>query len=277
MSATRRALSLIRTYILVFFLIAVIVAPIAWIGLSSFKPTSELLRMPPTFWPETFTTEHYRHLLLGTHFLVYFRNSLIVSFASTIVVVTLTVLAGYSVFRCKYWGREAFLSMLLGIYVFPRILLILSLYPIFASVNLVDTLVSLVIVYVAITAPLNVFIIRAFFTSVPTELEDSAFVDGASRLQTLFRIFLPLVTPGIGAVAINSFLMSYSEYLFASLLIISESQKTLPVGISQFLQQYDINWGAIAAASMLIIIPPVIGFAAVGKYFVKGLTAGAIK
>lgn len=273
----RRILAAVAKYLLVAVLIFSIVSPILWIMFSSFKPTPELLGMPPSLLPREFTLIHYEELLFQTNFVVYFINSLIVAIASTAVVVVLTSLAGYSVFRCRYKGREIFLSALLMIYIFPRVLLLISLYPAFISVGLVDTLLSLVIVYVAVTAPLNVFIVRAFFTTVPIELEDSAFIDGASRLQTLFLVFIPLVAPGIGAVAINSFLMSYSEYLFASLLIISDVNKTLPVGISQFLQQYEINWGAIAAGSVLIIVPPILGFAAVGRYFVKGLTAGAIK
>jgi len=207
----------------------------------------------------------------------YFLNSIYVATGSSLLVVILTSLAGYSIYRCRYIGRYFFFHMLLAIYIFPRVLLLLSLYPVFAKVNLVDNLLSLVITYVGITAPFNVWIMRAFFTSVPLELEDAALVDGANRLQILFKIFLPLVAPGIAAVAINSFLMSYGEYLFASILIISDEYKTLPVGMAQFLQGYEISWGWLASGSVLIILPPVIGFAFLGKYFIKGLTAGAIK
>ncbi len=277
MSRMRHALQSARRYTLVGVLILAIASPIVWIALSSLKRNAELLRMPPTFLPDELFFGHYYELLFQTNFPIYLRNSFVVAAISTAVVVFLTTLAGYSVFRCRYRGRELFLSSLLMIYIFPRILLILSLFPVFSDLGLTNTMASLVISYVAVTAPLNVFIIRSFFVTVPTELEDSAFVDGATRLQTLYRIFIPLTAPGIGAVAINSFLMSYSEYLFASLLIISDAKKTIPVGMSQFLQQYSINWGALSAGSVLIIVPPIIGFAFVGRYFVKGLTAGAIK
>ena len=272
-----RSIATIGKYISVFVLLLIILSPIYWIFISSFKPTPELLQTPPTLVPNSLTLEHYNELFEGTNFIRYFVNSITVALGSALLVVVLTSLAGYSVYRCRYKGRHLFLSMLLTIYIFPRVLLLLSLYPVYATVGLLDNLICLVITYVGITAPLNVWIIRAFFTSVPTELEDAALVDGASRIQILIKIFIPIAAPGIGAVAINSFLMSYSEYLFASIFIISDVNKTLPVGISQFLQQYEINWGAIAAGSVLIVIPPLIGFALVGRYFIKGIAAGAVK
>lgn len=264
-------------YLAVLLLLFILVSPIYWIFVSSFKPTPELIRVTPTFIPHTLTLFHYLGLLKETHFMRYFLNSIYVATGSSLLVVILTSLAGYSIYRCRYIGRYFFFHMLLAIYIFPRVLLLLSLYPVFAKVNLVDNLLSLVITYVGITAPFNVWIMRAFFTSVPLELEDAALVDGANRLQILYKIFLPLVAPGIAAVAINSFLMSYGEYLFASILIVSDEYKTLPVGMAQFLQGYEISWGWLASGSVLIILPPVIGFAFLGKYFIKGLTAGAIK
>lgn len=275
-SIGKSSVSIVK-YFSVILLLLVIISPVYWIFVSSLKPTPELLQVPPTLIPRSLTLEHYYELLKDTNFITYFLNSIYVAMGSSLLVVILTSLAGYSVYRCRYKGRHLFFCMLLAIYIFPRVLLLLSLYPLFAGMALVDNLLSLVITYVGITAPLNVWIMRAFFTSVPTELEDAALVDGASRIQILFKIFFPLAAPGIAAVAINSFLMSYAEYLFASILIVSDQYKTLPVGMAQFLQQYEINWGAIAAGSVLIIIPPLIGFAFVGRYFIKGITAGAIR
>jgi len=277
MNRAKKFFQNLAKYLAVALLVFIIVSPIYWILVCSFKPTRELIRVTPTFVPHTVTLFHYVGLLKETGFMTYFLNSIYVATGSAVLVVILTSLAGYSVYRCRYLGRRFFFNILLAIYIFPRVLLLLFLYPMFARLNLVDNLLSLVITYVGITAPLNVWLMRAFFTSVPLELEDAALVDGANRLQILFKIFLPLVAPGIGAVAINSFLMSYGEYLFASILIVSDRFKTLPVGMAQFLQQYEISWGWLASGSVLIILPPVIAFAFVGRYFVKGLTAGAIK
>jgi ABC-type glycerol-3-phosphate transport system permease component len=131
--------------------------------------------------------------------------------------------------------------------------------------------------HVTLTAPFSVWILRAFFESVPREVEEAALVDGATRIQIIFRIFIPLAAPGVAAVGINAFLMSWSEYLFASTLVISDQFKTLPVGMAYFLQQYAIEWGIMMAGSVLIALPPIIGFAIAGKYFIQGLTAGSIK
>lgn len=124
---------------------------------------------------------------------------------------------------------------------------------------------------------MNVWLIKSFFVSVPTELEDAALIDGANRLQVLFRIFIPLSATGIAAISINSFMMCWTEYLFASVMIISDINKTLPAGMIQFMQQYDIDWELLTAASILMSIPPIILFALGGKYFIKGITAGAVK
>jgi len=277
MNTIKRLAGNFAKYLAVLFLLFIVASPIYWIFVSSLKPTPELLQTPPTFIPRSITIEHFLSLLQGTNFIRYFLNSICVAIGSSLIVIVLTVLAGYSVYRCRYRGRHLFFFILITIYIFPRVLLLLSLYPMFAKVNLVDSLLSLVITYVGVSAPLSIWIIRAFFISVPLDLEDAALVDGANRLQILFKIFLPLVMPGIAAIAINSFLMSYGEYLFASILIVSDYYKTLPIGMSQFLQQYDINWGALTAGSVLIIFPPVVLFAFVGKYFIKGVTAGAIK
>lgn len=264
-------------YALVIGLVLVLISPILWIVISSLKPAPELLRARPTFIPENPTLANYVELLQVSRFPRYFLNSVIVSGLGAFVAVVLSTLGAYSVYRCRYRGRRLFFSLIIAIYIFPRILLLLTLYPLFQAVGIIDTSLSLIIAYVGLTAPLNVWIIRAFFVSVPIDLEDAAFVDGANRLQVLIRIFVPLSATGIAAIAISSFMMCWTEYLFASVLLISDVNKTLPIGMSQFLQQYNVDWELLTASAVLMTLPPILGFALAGRYFIRGMTAGAIK
>jgi ABC-type glycerol-3-phosphate transport system permease component len=264
-------------YLSVVLLSAVVFLPLYWIFINSFKTTPELTSATPTFFPRTFTLEHYRNLFIQVGFWRYFLNSTYVALASTLITVVLGSLAAYSIYRCRYPAREALFALFLSIYVFPRVLLLIPLFVIFSRLNLVDTLAALVILNVTTTAPFSVWTLRAFFTTVPLELEEAALVDGANRVQVLFRIFFPVVAPGIAALALSSFLLSWTEYLFASAFIMSNELKTIPVGMGLFLDQYFIDWGLLMSSSVIVAIPPIILFALVGRYYVKGLSAGAVK
>ena len=264
-------------YLSVALVLLTALGPMYWILVSSFKPTPELTSSIPTFWPRTFTLEHYVRLFEQVRFGTYFLNSVLVAIGSTAIALVLASLAAYSVYRTRYAGRRILFGLFLSIYIFPRILLVIPLYVTFARVGLLDTLWALIIVNVTIVAPFTVWLLRAFFSSIPTSLEDAALVDGATRLQVLYKIFIPVAAPGLAAVSLNSFLLCWTEYLFASIFILSDRQKTLPVGMAYFLDQYFIDWGLLMSGSVLIAVPAVLVFAFAGRYFVQGLTAGAEK
>ena len=272
-----RTLKTAGRYASVALVLAVVLLPMYWVVIGSFKTVPELTSPTPTFWPRTFTLEHYARLFDQIPFVHYFLNSVYVALAATAITLVLSSLAAYSVYRCRYRGREILFRTFISIYIFPRVLLIIPLYVTFTHLRIIDTLLALVIVNVTVVAPFSVWMLRAFFTGVPLELEDAAMVDGASRLQVLVRIFLPLSAPGLAALALNSFLMSWTEYLFAAIFIVSDHNKTLPVGMAQFLQQYFIDWGLLMSSSVIIAIPPILLFAIAGRWFISGLTAGAIK
>ncbi len=267
----------ILKYVSVILLSSLVFLPLYWILINSFKSTPELTSPKPTFFPRTFTLEHYTNLFTQVDFPRFFFNSIVVAVASTLVIIVLGALAAYSIYRCRYRGRKTLFVLFLSIYVFPRVLILIPLFVIFSRLHLVDTLIGLVVLNVTITAPFSVWTLKAFFTTVPLELEDAALVDGANRVQVLFRIFFPVVAPGIGALALSAFLMSWTEYLFASAFIMSTQLKTVPVGMALFLDQYFIDWGMLMSSSVLVALPPTILFAFIGRYYVKGLSAGAVK
>lgn len=273
----KRRTSNVLKYIFVILLSSVVFLPLYWILINSFKTTPELTSPIPTFFPRTFTLEHYTNLFTQVDFLRYFFNSTYVAVVSTIITIVLGSLAAYSIYRCKYRGRKALFALFLSIYVFPRVLLLIPLFVIFSKLELVNTLLALIILNVTTIAPFSVWTLKAFFTTIPLELEDAALVDGANRIQVLFRIFFPIAAPGIAALALNSFLLSWTEYLFASAFIMSNELKTIPVGMALFLDQYFIDWGMLMSSSVIVALPPIILFAFIGRYYVKGLSAGAVK
>jgi len=273
----KRPAANVLKYVSVILLASLVFLPLYWILINSFKTTPELTSPKPTFLPHTFTLEHYTNLFTQVSFLRYFYNSTLVAVASTLVIIVLGALAAYSIYRCRYWGRKTLFTLFLLIYVFPRVLILIPLFVVFSRLHLVDTLLGLVVLNVTVTAPFSIWTLKAFFLTVPLELEDAALVDGANRVQVLFRIFFPVVAPGIGALALSAFLMSWTEYLFASAFIMSTELKTIPVGMALFLDQYFIDWGMLMSSSVLVALPPTILFAFIGRYYVKGLSAGAVK
>jgi ABC-type glycerol-3-phosphate transport system permease component len=272
-----KTLRVVGRYLSVAAVLAVVLLPMYWMVIGSFKTFPELTSPRPTFWPQTFTLEHYTRLFEQVPFVRYFLNSVYVAAGATAITLVLASLAAYSVYRCRYRGREVLFQAFISIYIFPRVLLIIPLYVTFTRLRIIDTLLALVIVNVTVVAPFSIWMLRAFFTGVPLELEDAAMVDGATRMQVLIRIFLPLSAPGLAALALNSFLMSWTEYLFAAIFIISDVNKTLPIGMAHFLEQYFIDWGLLMSSSVIIAIPPILLFGLMGRWFISGLTAGAIK
>jgi multiple sugar transport system permease protein len=275
--AFRRFLRRFGTYASVLAVILIFVGPMVWITLNSFKTEPELLSVPPTFLPKKFTLQHYANLFKQSNFEVWYRNSSIVAAATAVISSFAATLGAYSLYRCRYRGRRAFNYIFLSSYMFPRVLMLIPLYMFFARVGLLDTPLALVVVFVGTTMPFGVTILRSFFQSIPESIEEAALVDGANRLQIIFKLFVPLAAPGVAAVALNAFLMSWSEYLFARGLIYSDQMKVLPHGMELFLTAYKIDWGIMLAGSVLIAAPPILGFMAAGKFFIKGLTAGGEK
>jgi len=165
----------------------------------------------------------------------------------------------------------------LATYVFPPILLFLPLYLTFTHLGLAQTPISVVIAHCTFTVPFCLWFLTTFFKQIPLELEEAAMVDGATRLTTLARVVIPLAAPGIFSSGIFAFILSWNEYLYASVLLTGRANRMYTVGIYDFIAQFDVNWGAIMAAATIGAIPVITFFSLIQKYFVQGLTAGALK
>lgn len=260
------------------FVLAVLVGmPFWWVITGSVKLPREIISREPTMFPHSFTTQHFGKLFQSTDFPAYLFNSIGVALFSTVITLALALPAAYAFFRMRFAGRDALYRIILLAYAFPTIVVLVPIYGLFARVGLVDTRTALVIVNVAFALPFSIWMMRSFLASVPKEIEEAAIIDGAPARVILLRIMAPLIAPGIASVGIFTFIASWTEYLFASVLIVSDAKRTIPVGFAGIIGQYQIDWGLLLAGATAATIPVVTLFAFVGRWFVSGLTEGAVK
>ncbi|TSD89247.1 carbohydrate ABC transporter permease [Mycobacterium sp. KBS0706] len=255
----------------------VVLLPFWFVATGSVKAPQEIIARVPTLVPQSFTLRHFDKLLGASDYPRYLGNSLVVGLGSTAITVVLSVLAAYGFYRLRFPGRDLLFRAVLVAYAFPGILILIPLYGMMSQAGLIDTPAALVIVNVTFASPFAIWMMRSFFASIPAELEEAALIDGASRLAILLRIMVPLAAPGIASVAIFAFIASWTEYLFASVLILSDANRTLPVGFAGIIGQYQIDWGLLLAGATLATVPVVLLFGIVGRWFIAGLTAGAVK
>ena len=276
MKRARPATTLL-TYAVALVLIVFVGFPLLWMVLSSLKPSAELFVNPPRILPRAVTFEWYANLVGSSDAISLFKNSLVVGVATTAICLILGTFAAYGVTRFDFPGKRAFLGAALVSYVFPAIVLFISVYMIINSLGLVDTRLGLILCHCILTFPLALWMLKSFFEGVPREIDEAAWVDGASFAQTFVLVILPLSLPGLFSVAVFVFVLSWNEFLFASVMITSGDMKTIPLGIAEFITSFDIRWGEIMAIGTLATVPVVIMFLCVQRYFVAGVTSGAIK
>ena len=274
---SKKLLAGIGTYITLGLFAVVVLLPILWMLSTSFKIESETIIIPPRWIPETFTIEAYQRLWEEYPFLTYFKNSIIIVLGSVIVSVAFACLAGYGVTRFKFKGKKGFTTFLLVTQMFPSIMLLIPYYKVLDTYGLNDSLLGMTLVYISFTIPFCTWMMIGFFKTIPTSLDEAAIIDGCSRWKVFLKVILPLTRPGIASSAIYAFITVWNEYMFAQTLLISPELKTLPLGIAELNGFYKILWNDMMAASVIASIPLVILFVFMQKYFVSGLTAGAVK
>jgi len=268
-------------WILVSLFMIYVLFPIYWLINSSFKTEKEIFLFNSTFYPHEFTCNNYRTVLFmrrgDVNFMAYFSNSLIVAMTTVILSIFIGGLAAYGISRSK--SRV--------IYILPLIFLAFSLTPPQAYVNplylmmkylkLLDTKLSLIIIYTLFSMPLPIWFLSQYFKGIPEELEEAAKIDGCTRLQVISKIVLPLSSPGISVSAIFVFMFAWNEFFLAGIFTSTSGAMTLPIGIMNFQQLHSISWNLTTAASMLAVFPLVIIISIFQRYIIQGLTAGALK
>lgn len=250
--------------------------PIYWMVISSLRePTSLLSRV--SLLPGPFTLEYYSNLLELTDYPTHFVNSVIVAVVTVAVTMVFSVMIAYAVTCQRIRGKKLIVGAMLYAYMFLPLLIAIPMFTIFAQLGLSDTLTGLIASHLTLTLPLGVWFLWGFFKGMPFELEEAAMVDGCTRLGAFVRVVLPLSLPGLITVAIFSFLLSWTDYTFALIMIGSDANKTLPVGLASMVGSFDLRWGEIMAGSTLIALPLFAAFALLTQYFIQGLGAGAVK
>ncbi|MFF3854231.1 carbohydrate ABC transporter permease [Micromonospora sp. NPDC002575] len=252
------------------------VGPLLWMALSSVRPATELFQSDPSLIPSQLTAEWYREVFEGSEAVRWFLNSFLVAVATTVISLVVGTTAGYAVSRFQFPGRRVLLACLSVSYLFPAILLLVPLYLAMSSLGLVGGLVGVTIAHLTITLPLTTWLMKSFVEAVPRELEEAAWVDGLGYLRAFLAVTLPLLRTGLATTAMFSFILSWDEYLFAS-VIAQGRNVTAPVAMAGFVTSFDIRWGAIMALSTLVTIPVVGLFLVLQRYYEKGLTAGSVK
>lgn len=251
--------------------------PVYWMFKISLTPDRLLFSEGIVAWPSQITFDHYYSVLVEGSFPDYFMNSFIVSFATAAMVTVIASLAGYGLSRFNFKGRTAVMTLLLITQMFPIVMIIAPIYNLLTVINLVDNIAGLILVYTAFNLPFACFLMQSFFDGSPVELEEAAMIDGCTRFQAFEKVTLPLCLPGIGATLGFVFTAAWSELLFALMFINRQSQMTFPAGIMNFVTKFSVDWGQMAAAMILALIPVCIFFAYIQKFIVQGLTAGALK
>lgn len=262
--------------ILTLLLSALFLFPYVFLALSSFKPAQEVITIPPTFFPKTFSIENYQEMYNYINVEKSLLNSFVSAFGSTAIAVLLGALSAFALVRANSKLSAVLLAMVFFLKMIPLSAIAVPIYRIITSVGLYDTRIALVIVLAATNMPLVIWIMIGFFQSVPVSLDEAACVDGASSLATFFRVILPVSVPGIATAGILTLFLSWNDFLL-SLMLTSTNAKTFTVSLSEFLLGYQINLGPMTAASFLFSFPIIILAIFAQKYIIQGLTAGSLK
>jgi multiple sugar transport system permease protein len=258
--------------------VLVVAFPLIWMVLTSVKPQFELFRNPPTFLPESITFEHYHRLLVETPFLTYMRNSLILGFSTTALVIVVATLGAHSLVRFKYPGRERLAQLVLFTYLLPSVVLVLPLYLMMVKIGVANSLLSLVIAYTTFALPYALWLLRSFMQGIPDDLEAAALIDGASRMEAFVDVILPQALPGIISTALFTFILSWNEYLFALVLVNTDAARPLTTGVMNMLvSAFNIEWSLLMAAAVMMSLPLIVIFAFLQKYLTRGFGAGGVK
>ncbi|MEO1678702.1 MAG: carbohydrate ABC transporter permease [Pseudomonadota bacterium] len=253
-----------------------VLLPFFWMFSVSLKPATEPFAIPARLWPENPTLGNYV-TAFRPEFRTYFLNSLIVSGASVAVTVTLAMLAAYCFARRTLLILTALMSLVVLAQMFPHSAIIIPIYKMMRTADLLNTYTSLIIAYVSVTLPVAIWMLRGFLLKLPVSLEEAAAIDGAGPLRIFFEIVVPLARPGIIATGVYVLIVTWQEFLFALSFTSTNEMRTLPVGLNDFIGQYGIRYGELMASSVMVSLPVIAVFFFLQRYFVSGLTAGAVK
>jgi multiple sugar transport system permease protein len=276
-SSTRSTPYWILHYGLLAFYVAFALFPLYWLLKVSITPNDLLYSEGIRIWPSRSSLAHYTFVLTHSDFPLFFKNSLIVSGSTAVMVTLIAALSGYAMSRFDFRGKMWLVGLMLITQMFPLVMLVAPIFKLFSPLGLTNSLTGLVIVYTAFNVPFATFLMQSFFDGIPRDLEEAAMIDGASRFRAFRQIVLPLTLPGVAATLGFVFTAAWSELLFALMLVSKAHASTFPVGLLSFVSKFSVDFGQMMAAGVLALIPACLFFLLIQRYLVQGLTAGAVK
>ena len=265
------------SYVYLTILAIIAMFPMVWILLTSVKGKGEMMGDPTAFLPKSLTLDNYRTVIQQLGFGGNVVNSIIVAMSTTLIAILISALGAYGVVRFFPKFGKLMTRVLITTYMFPPILLAVPYSIIMGKVNLMNSRVGLVIVYLSFSVPYAIWLLVGFFQTVPLEIEEAARVDGANKLQVFGKVVLPIVAPGLVAVAIFTFINAWNEFLYSLILMNSSDKMTVAVALKSLEGQEVMDWGVMMAASAMVVIPSVIFFMLIQKKIAGGLASGSIK
>ena len=268
-------------YLLLAVILVFLIFPFYWAFRSSITPNSELFSTPVTYWPSDPTLDWYRSVFQDRNFLRALLNSAIVAAAVTLISLVIGSFASYALGRFNFRGRTPVMYIVLSMTMFPQIAVLGSLYTMITRLHLFNTLWALIITYLIFTLPFTVWVLTTFFQQMPRELEEAAYVDGATPFQTFYRVLLPLAAPGLVTTGLLAFIAAWNEFLYALSFTQTPDKFTVTLAIFRFSPQtsggFEIPWGSMMAATIVVTVPLIILTLIFQRRIIAGLTAGAVK
>ena len=259
-------------------LAAFLFLPLFWMGVTSIKPENEVFVRLPTLLPKEGTWVNYTKLFSRSDMVDQLRNSLITAGGGALLTVMLATYAAYSFAKFRYRGRKPLMFLMLSAQMFPFTMMLISLYPLLQWAGLLNTHLGLIIAYIILALPSGTYMLYSYFVNIPTEIIEAARADGAGELFILHRIVLPLAMPALVTVGLYSFMWAWNDLLFSLTLITKPELRTVGPGLLlNYIGESKNDWGGAMAASIVSSLPVVIGFAFLQRFFIQGLTAGAVK
>lgn len=262
-------------YTLLVFLSAVFLMPIVWVIFSSFKPAGELFTWPPTLLGRNPSLDNYTQAFAAGDFGRWFLNTVVVSVLATVLTVIVNIMAGYVFAKYEFKGKKLLFGMVMVTLMIPLEVIMIPIFKVIVSTHMYNNLWGLIIP--AVASPTAVFLVKQYYEPIPDTLMEAARIDGASEMQILMRIMLPLAKPIISVLCIFSFMWRWNDYLWPKLVINSKTKYTLQLALANFSGEYSVDWSSLLAMSVISMIPVLVVFLTLQKYIIGGMTAGGVK
>jgi multiple sugar transport system permease protein len=251
--------------------------PVLWMALSSFKANTEIFEYPPRLITENFSFDAYTTIFTDPVKVRFFVNSYVVALSVTALTLLVAILAAYAFSRYEFPGKRALNVIVVSVQAVPPITLLIPYFGLVVALKLYNTYPGLILTYMVFTLPYAIIMMTGYFNTLPRELDEAVKVDGAGPLTALWRVLVPIAVPGIVSVGIYTFMIAWNEYLFALTLTRTEDMRTVPIGIQLLMGQHSYEWSEMMAMSILGCIPVLLLFLFFQRYFIGGMTAGAVK